>query len=136
MIFLKNYHVNTCIFEKSTMRSRFFGNTHKRVGVFTPTATVETSILCLFQRSQSPLSESESLLRILKKSDFFQYCHGRQFFAAINTRFIAYVVSPCNRGALITRMGFNIILSVLKLMLLLIMTFMLIQMINSSKNLY
>ena len=43
---------NMGIFKKSTMMGQFFENLHKHAGQNTPTATIETSILCLFQRLQ------------------------------------------------------------------------------------
>src|SRR5688500_202213 len=100
MAFLKKISrkINTRIFEKLTMMGRFFENTLKRAGVFTPVPTVETSILCLFQRSQSRLSESQYSNCFKKKTDFFGgHAMVKLVFTHNNTWFLAHVLLSVNQ---------------------------------------
>src|SRR5687768_8041580 len=78
--------INTRIFEKSTMMGRFFENTLKRAGVFTPAPTVETSILCLFQQSQLQLLELQYSVCLKKKRIFFGGMPWSSCFLHVITR--------------------------------------------------
>ena len=94
-------------FLKLTMMGQFFEIPNESTGVFTPKATVEISILCLFQRLQECSSKARICLKIQKKQIFMGLAMVKFVFLCEK-----HVVScphdfTCNLGLLLTWTGFS-----------------------------